>query len=47
MPHSLGAEQREHQVECCCNVEFVDQECDVLQRIVTGNESCGVQFDPE
>jgi hypothetical protein len=47
VPHSLTDEQREHRVECCCRfIEFVDQDRDVLQRIVTAVESW-FQFDPE
>ena len=40
VPHSLTAEQREHRVECYRSfIEFVDQDHDMLQRIVTGDES--------
>jgi len=46
--HSFRAEQREHQVECCCSfIKIVDQDHDVLQRIVTGDESWCFQFDSE
>ena len=46
--HSFRAEQREHQVECSLNsVKIVDQDHDILQRIVTGDESWCFQFNPE
>jgi len=48
VPHSFRPEQREHQAECCCIfIEIVDQDHDVLQRIVTGAENWCFQFDPE
>jgi hypothetical protein len=37
VPHSLTAEQKKHLVECCRNfTKFIDQDGDVVQRIVTG-----------
>ena len=35
-------------MECCRSFnDFVDQDCDVLQIVVTGDESWCFQFDPE
>jgi hypothetical protein len=40
VPHSLTAEHRQHQVEHCRSfIEFVDQDRNILLRIVTGDES--------
>jgi hypothetical protein len=48
VPHAVTAEQRQHWVECCLSlIKFVDQDHNVLQRTVTGEESWWFQFDPE
>jgi hypothetical protein len=48
VPHSLSVEQREHWVECCCSfIKFADQDHDMLQRIVTGDESWCFQYNPK
>jgi hypothetical protein len=46
--YSLTAEQREHRVECCHSfIEFADQDRDVLQTTVTGDERWCFKYDPE
>jgi hypothetical protein len=47
-PHSFTPEQKQKIVNCCRDlIKFIEDDPDILKRIVTGDESWCFQYDPE
>jgi histone-lysine N-methyltransferase SETMAR len=48
VPHSLTPEQKQKRINCCCGfIKFVEDDADILKRIVTDDESLCFQYNPE
>jgi hypothetical protein len=48
VPHSLTPEQKQKRINCCRDfIKFVEDDADILKRIVTDDNSLCFEYDPE